>query len=143
MQYLQSMIIAQDHSKNKDDQLSRSVVTCLEKDVEDQLRQYVEVVANMFNSNAFHGFDHVSHAFLSTRTLLARLPAPSINGGDDKTFGIYHDKLAQFAVLFASLIHDVDHRGVPNFCLEKEDEKKSSSLKNSKFTKTDPLLRNQ
>lgn len=30
--------------------------------------------------------------------------------------------MAQFAVVFSALIHDVDHRGVPNSALAKEDE---------------------
>lgn len=36
------------------------------------------------------------------------------------TFGISADPLAQFAVVFAALVHDVDHRGVPNVQLIKE-----------------------
>ena len=36
------------------------------------------------------------------------------------TFGISSDPLTQFAVVFAALIHDVDHRGVPNVQLVRE-----------------------
>lgn len=39
----------------------------------------------------------------------------------DHTYGITSDPLTQFSVVFASLIHDVDHRGVPNFLLVKEE----------------------
>ena len=39
----------------------------------------------------------------------------------DHTYGITSDPLTQFAVVFSSLIHDVDHRGVPNFLLLKEE----------------------
>jgi hypothetical protein len=39
----------------------------------------------------------------------------------DHTYGITSDPLTQFAIIFSSLIHDVDHRGVPNFLLVKED----------------------
>jgi hypothetical protein len=39
---------------------------------------------------------------------------------NDPTYGIESDKLAQFAAIFSALIHDVDHRGVPNFILARE-----------------------
>jgi hypothetical protein len=39
----------------------------------------------------------------------------------DHTYGITSDPLTQFSVVMAALIHDVDHRGVPNFILCKED----------------------
>lgn len=39
----------------------------------------------------------------------------------EATYGINSDALMQFAILFAALIHDVDHQGVPNLQLTKED----------------------
>lgn len=38
----------------------------------------------------------------------------------DNTYGITSDPLTQFACIFAALIHDVDHEGVPNAQLVKE-----------------------
>ena len=38
----------------------------------------------------------------------------------DSTFGISYDPLTQFCVVFSALIHDVDHLGVPNAQLVKE-----------------------
>ena len=38
----------------------------------------------------------------------------------DHTYGITSDPLTQFACVFAALIHDVDHSGVPNAQLVKE-----------------------
>ena len=37
------------------------------------------------------------------------------------SFGVAMDPLAQLAVVIAALIHDVDHRGVPNPVLAKEE----------------------
>ena len=39
-----------------------------------------------------------------------------------RTFGISADPLAQFVVVFSSLVHDVDHQGVPNAQLVKEND---------------------
>ena len=41
----------------------------------------------------------------------------------DTTFGISYDPLTQFCVVFSALIHDVDHLGVPNAQLVKEQNK--------------------
>jgi hypothetical protein len=38
----------------------------------------------------------------------------------DHTYGITSDPLTQFACVFAALIHDVDHTGLPNIQLVKE-----------------------
>jgi hypothetical protein len=40
----------------------------------------------------------------------------------DYTYGINSDPLTQFAVLFSALIHDVDHTGVSNGQLAKENQ---------------------
>ena len=41
---------------------------------------------------------------------------------DEATFGISSDPLLRFALVFASLIHDVGHQGVPNATLVEEDD---------------------
>ena len=41
----------------------------------------------------------------------------------DHTYGITSDPLTQFACAFSALVHDVDHAGVPNPTLIKENEK--------------------
>jgi len=62
------------------------------------------------------------HVAKSANRLLARTNnLAEEEGSDDKTFGLAGDKLAQFAMVFSALIHDLDHRGIPNFCLARED----------------------
>jgi hypothetical protein len=65
-----------------------------------------------------------SHVTQSSSKLLSRIVAPkNIEHQEelhDHTYGITSDPLTQFSVIFASLIHDVDHRGVPNIELIKE-----------------------
>lgn len=67
---------------------------------------------------------------MSVTKLLSRIVAPEIEyeGEDaeiaarlhDHTFGITSDPLTQFACVFSALVHDLDHPGVPNSQLIKE-----------------------
>jgi class 3 adenylate cyclase len=95
----------------------------------DQLENYVSTVASMYRDNPFHNFEHASHVVMSVVKLLSRIVAPDIGeetGKDmistlhDHTYGITSDALTQFACVFAALIHDADHTGVPNSQLIKE-----------------------
>jgi class 3 adenylate cyclase len=90
-----------------------------------QLRSFIKMVASMYRSNPFHNFDHATHVTQSTCKLLSRIVAiKHIEEAEklhDHTYGITSNPLTEFAIVFSSLIHDVDHRGVPNFLLVKED----------------------
>ena len=100
----------------------------LGKDVEKQISQLVEAVAGMYNDNGFHGILHAMHVLSSAKAMLSRITydAADDNSSADTSFGLAEDKLARFAMIFSALIHDIDHRGVPNFCLAKEDPKLAS-----------------
>jgi hypothetical protein len=97
--------------------------------VQSQLRDFVAVLSSMYRDNPFHCFEHASHVTMSVSKLLSRIAAPdavapsSKHGEEalhDHTYGITSDPLTQFSVVMAVLIHDVDHRGVPNSILCKE-----------------------
>jgi class 3 adenylate cyclase len=107
--------------------------------VQKELHDYVTTVAMMYRENPFHNFEHASHVTMSVVKLLSRIVAPSDikvevnntnNSGTgamtlastlhDHTYGITSDPLTQFACIFSALIHDVDHVGVPNTQLIKE-----------------------
>ena len=93
-----------------------------------QLWNYVSSVADTYQRNPFHNFEHASHVAMSVDKLLKRIVAPDIDvhdGGEasrqkialglhDYTYGITSDPLTHFAVVFSALIHDADHRGVSN-----------------------------
>jgi hypothetical protein len=93
----------------------------------------------MYRDNPFHCFEHASHVTMSVSKLLSRIAAPdcveSEGGMDmasalhDHTYGITSDPLTQFSVVMAALIHDVDHRGVPNFVLCKEEPNLAAAYK--------------
>jgi class 3 adenylate cyclase len=108
-------------------------------EIESELRDYVTTIAMMYRQNPFHNFEHASHVTMSVVKLLSRIVAPSdINVHEnnnkksstralsfastlhDHTYGITSDPLTQFACIFSALIHDVDHVGVPNTQLIKE-----------------------
>jgi len=116
---------------------------CLPEKVVEQVHSYVGTVAGMYRDNPFHNFEHASHVTMSVSKLLSRIVAPEINGETvsdddaarqaalhDHTYGITSDPLTQFAVVLSALIHDIDHRGVPNFILNEEDENLAAAYKN-------------
>jgi class 3 adenylate cyclase len=100
--------------------------------VSSQLREYVFTVATMYRENLFHNFEHASHVAMSVVKLLCcnvTLEGEALSGSQQKiassphedTYGsIMSDPLTQFACVFSALIHNVDHPGVPNTQLAKE-----------------------
>jgi 3'5'-cyclic nucleotide phosphodiesterase/Adenylate and Guanylate cyclase catalytic domain len=101
----------------------------LDPDVVSQLRMYITTVANLYrNNNAFHNFEHASHVIMSTVKLLQGIATRDMkkkvtsNQKEyyDYTYGISTDALTKFAIVFSALIHDLDHDGVSNWQLVKE-----------------------
>jgi 3'5'-cyclic nucleotide phosphodiesterase len=97
-----------------------------------QLRLYVKQIASYYNDNPFHNFEHACHVTMSVSKVLKRIISPDLdfdqtNGSSieahlhDYTYGINSDPLAVLAILFSAMIHDVDHRGVSNVQLMKEE----------------------
>ena len=95
-----------------------------------QLRDFVTVISQNYRDNYFHSFAHASHVTQSVTKLLGRIVAPEVIDYDNLTYrkkenavlhyytyGITSDPLTQFAVAFSALIHDLDHKGVPNATL--------------------------
>jgi 3'5'-cyclic nucleotide phosphodiesterase len=85
-----------------------------------QLEMLIQAVADKYKmANAFHNFHHASHVVMSTMKLLDRIAghcdevkmtSNDASGSESVTF----DPLAKFAIVFAALIHDIDHPGVSN-----------------------------
>lgn len=103
----------------------------IKEEVVSQLRTFVAEISQMYRDNPFHNFEHASHVTMSVHKLLNRIANPDqVNyeesarmvaaGRHNQTFGITSDPLTHFAVVFSALIHDVDHIGVSNGQLAKE-----------------------
>jgi hypothetical protein len=113
---------------------------------EEQLREYVTMVACMYRDNCFHNFEHASHVLMSAQKLLKRVIVADDErveaGGEESpnyTSVIASDPLTQFAVVFSALIHDVDHTGVPNAQLVKEKAHIASLYKNKSIAEQNSL----
>jgi hypothetical protein len=98
--------------------------------VTEQLKSYLMTIALLYRDNSFHGFEHASHVTMSVVKLFHRVietdhgtqAGATAEEFVDSTYGIGSDPLTRFSVVFAALIHDVDHQGVPNMQLQKEDD---------------------
>jgi len=101
--------------------------------VQFQLKKYItEIACHYRDGNPFHNFEHASHVTMSANKLLKRVVAPDdvydrkqsmrkiASNLHNYTYGITSDPLTQFAIVFSALIHDVDHHGVSNMQLIKE-----------------------
>eukprot|EP00980_Cylindrotheca_fusiformis_P002325 scaffold541_cov138-Cylindrotheca_fusiformis.AAC.8 len=109
-----------------------------------QLRNYLANVASMYQDNPFHNFEHASHVTASVKKLLTRIVSVDDRNGLTKStsdfnlvdiaghsYGITSDPLTQFSVVFSAIIHDMDHPGVPNAQLVKEDTRSAQIFKKS------------
>jgi hypothetical protein len=103
----------------------------LSEEISWQIRDLVSVIGYMYRGNPFHNFEHASHVVMSTMKLLQRVVSPevylsTVSKNKNKvaeavasnlhfsSYGITSDPLTQFAIVFAALVHDVDHGGVSN-----------------------------
>jgi hypothetical protein len=116
--------ILHDRNKHLDDDGVKHDVE-LSPTVADQLHDYVQEIASMYRDNPFHNYEHASHVTLSMEKMLSRVMEASKDKRlvDRYQNDITSDRLAQFAVVFSALIHDVDHTGVSNGQLVKEKDR--------------------
>ncbi|KAL7574161.1 hypothetical protein ACA910_014840 [Epithemia clementina (nom. ined.)] len=112
----------------------------LPESVIDQLHKLVTEIASLYHQNPFHNFEHASHVAMSVVKLMSRIVAPTVEADGetadpnqilhDHTYGITSDPMTQFACALSAVIHDVDHGGVPNAQLVKEQNSLAIRYKN-------------
>ncbi|CAB9527019.1 Receptor-type guanylate cyclase gcy [Seminavis robusta] len=138
---VQDIIILPDYDQASADICENNSPDELPFDVVMQIREYVTAIAKLYPSNPFHDFDHASHVCMSVVKMLSRVVAPkmvaetALSGElhkqiHDHTYGITSDPITQFACVVSSLIHDVEHPGVPNSQLVKEQVEIAVKYKN-------------
>jgi hypothetical protein len=101
------------------------VDSLLSETVKEQLQDYVGNISFLYHDNPFHNFEHASHVAQSANKLMQQIVTANYGlvtdeGQHQYSLGLSSDPLAQFAVVFAALIHDCDHQGVPNQTLVQE-----------------------
>lgn len=94
-------------------------------DIAHDLHLFVSMIAEMYHNNPFHNFEHACHVSMSVSKLLKRIVSTDLGskplGENDEmksydqllhksTYGICSDPVAQFAIVFSAMIHDVNHR---------------------------------
>jgi len=111
--------------------------------VHEELCQFVSRIASLYRDNGYHSLQHATHVTTSFNKLITLLidndrkknegreapfmraytaPVLGVESGNffgecpysTTSFGIGNDPLLHFAMVFAALVHDVDHRGVSN-----------------------------
>lgn len=129
------------------------LVPPLSATVKAQLRLYVNKIVSMYKNNAFHNIHHAAHVTFSSFELVRRIssfdikpllnkdlsPWSSMPPMKDSQNYLADDALAQFAVVMAAVIHDVDHDGVPNVQLAKERPEMAKRYKDKSLAEQNSL----
>ena len=113
----------------------------LPSQLKSELRSYVTRISSQYHRVGFHSFEHASHVMLSATKLCYMLkdaatavsfapedkkdPADFLYDDPTKstsptkiTANSIYDPWLHFAITFAALLHDVDHKGLPNAVLK-------------------------
>lgn len=102
--------------------------------VVEQVEAFVRAILGLYPANPYHSAQHAVHVVLSTahmidQMLTANQRPPSVSkrnkrlvASSPSLFGLRRDPISLFALVFAALIHDVEHPGIPNRQLSAEDD---------------------
>jgi 3'5'-cyclic nucleotide phosphodiesterase len=143
-------IILPDFSKSKSDAKQFTDQPVLNDTIISQLHQLVSTMAQSYNNNPFHNFEHACHVTMSVNKLLMRVVSPDLDLRNvdssqiashihDYTNGINSDPITQLAILFSAIIHDIDHRGVSNIQLLKEQPEMARKYKNKSIAEQNSI----
>mmetsp|Transcript_10119 Transcript_10119/g.11752 ORF Transcript_10119/g.11752 Transcript_10119/m.11752 type:complete len:1124 (+) Transcript_10119:340-3711(+) len=85
--------------------------------VKKEIHAYVRQVCNKYNKVNFHSFEHASHVTISMNKLADLFQKTSNNFISDvekATHITLKESSIYFALVFVSLVHDIEHTGKPN-----------------------------
>lgn len=90
-----------------------------------EIRTYVKEILKGYNSVPYHNFEHCYHVLISANKLMDLiLTSRSLDEQrcSEGNLRFEEDTLMHLSLLFAALIHDVEHQGVPNAQLVNEND---------------------
>mmetsp|Transcript_21929 Transcript_21929/g.54164 ORF Transcript_21929/g.54164 Transcript_21929/m.54164 type:complete len:740 (+) Transcript_21929:169-2388(+) len=97
--------------------------------VMDQVKLYVLRMLENYQKVPYHSLEHCYHVSISVNKVMDMILEPlskydpdSIEDPPPDTYGFKDDPLMQMAMMFAALVHDVHHQGIPNRQLANEDD---------------------
>lgn len=101
----------------------------VDENVVAQLREFVKKMIKGYKDVPYHSMEHCYHVVLSCNKLIDMMVS-SIHPVSGKrlsklppTFGLRSDPISLMALLFAALVHDVEHQGIPNRQLSTENDR--------------------
>ena len=96
---------------------------CIEPEVRSQLKDYIVVIASLYQDNSFHDYEHASNVLSAVDRLIGLVSLPE-GGWDCRNLkygcGIAREPWNHFALVFSAMIHDVDHNGESIFPYERK-----------------------
>ncbi|CAJ1969922.1 unnamed protein product [Cylindrotheca closterium] len=97
--------------------------------VMDQVKLYVGRMLENYQKVPYHNLEHCYHVSISVNKVMDMILEPlskydpeSLDNPPPDTYGFKDDPLMQMAMMFAALVHDVHHQGIPNRQLANEDD---------------------
>lgn len=112
----------------------------LTDEVIEEVKDFVRTILGGYNKVPYHNFKHCYHVTISTNKLVDMIVHQFPNEEPAFTFGFRDDPLMQFAIIFSALIHDVDHRGIPNRQLAMEDEELAIKYNDQSIAENESLF---
>eukprot|EP00977_Amphora_coffeiformis_P006884 scaffold1506_cov179-Amphora_coffeaeformis.AAC.21 len=115
----------------------------IDPEVVAQLRKFVAILCQAYRSNAFHNFEHACHVTMSVDKFLKRIVSPNMDGDikslHEYTHGLTSDPLLHMAIVLSAVIHDVDHYGISNVQLAKEEPQMSQAYRGQSVAEQNSL----
>lgn len=94
-----------------------------------QLQQYVKRMIKGYKDVEYHSLEHAYHVIISCNKLLDMMVS-SVHPFTGKkvtkpapTYGLRSDPVSLLSLIFAALVHDVEHQGIPNRQLSTESDR--------------------
>ena len=85
------------------------------KNLDSDLLRFVDRISLLYEGHAFHNWDHACQVVLSATFLIKEYHKAK----DDIDVSVEKNPFVRFITVFAALIHDVKHLGMPNAQLAK------------------------